>query len=212
MSGEEASNSVRRYVVANSGGEIVRTVSCLEDQAAAQALPGEVLIEDPTADSRTHYVSNGALVAYSQAEMEAKAYRPGWTTGWDNATMAWIDPRTLADHKAAKWEAIKAEREQREFGGFTWDGSTFDSDSQSQSRIMGAAQLATLAAMAQQVFFIDWTLAGNTVRTLSGTDMIGVGQALGVHVGTQHAIGRTLRAAIEFATTTAEVEAVTWPS
>lgn len=42
--------------------------------------------------------------------------------------------------------------------------------------------------------------------------MIAAGQALGVHVGAQHATARTLRAAIEAATTVAEVEAVEWPA
>lgn len=101
--------------------------------------------------------------------------------------MSWVDPRTLAQHQADKWTAIKAARDAIEFGGFTWDGSTFDSDPQSQSRIQGAAQLATLAMIASQAFSVDWTLATNAVRTLTGADMLAVGQAMGVHIMTTHA-------------------------
>ena len=46
---------------------------------------------------------------------------------------------------------------------FLGAGSAFDSDRESQARIMGAVQMATLAAAAQQLFTIAWTLADNTV-------------------------------------------------
>lgn len=112
---------------------------------------------------------------------------------------------------ARKWAFIKSQRSALEFGGFTWDGSAFDSDPQAQARIQGGVQLATIAAAQSQPFSIDWTLADNTVRTLSGADMIAVGMTLAAHVQTVHAIARALRLQIEAATTLAEVEAVVWP-
>jgi len=126
-------------------------------------------------------------------------------------TFEWIDERTLDQAKTDQWSKVKAARDAAEFGGFAWDGSTFDSDVVSQSRIQGASQLATLAALASEPFSVDWTLADNTVRTLSGADMLAAGQAMGVHIMTVHETGRTLRAAIEAATTIAEVESIDWP-
>lgn len=114
--------------------------------------------------------------------------------------------------KARRWAQLRAERNDREYGGFTWDGSAFDSDARSQSRIQGAAQLATLAAMASETFSIDWTLADNTVRTLSGSDMLAVGTAMGTHIAAMHATARTLREQLEAAQTIEAVEAVTWPA
>lgn len=133
--------------------------------------------------------------------------RPSIHHVFDYATKQWVDPRTLEDLKAQRWREIRGARDAAEFGGFTWDGSTFDSDAMSQSRIMGAAQLAQL----DPAFTIDWTLADNSVRNLSAADMVAVGVALGQHVATQHATARTLRAQIQAATTAAEVEAVSWP-
>lgn len=155
-------------------------------------------------ESLYYYVADGVPVA-----MPAQ---PSPHHEFDYATKQWADPRDLATHKEDKWATIKAAREAAEYSPFTWDGSSFDADSESQRRIQGASQLAMIAASASQSFEIDWTLADNTVRTLSGAEMIQVGLALGTHVATQHVIARTLREVIESATTVAEVEAVTWPS
>lgn len=149
------------------------------------------------------YVAGGGLIE--------KPARPSPSHAWDYEAAAWIDPRTLADLKAAKWAEIRAARDAAEFGGFTWDGDDFDSDGASQARIMGAVQMATLAAMAEQPFSIEWTLATNIVRTLDGAGMVAVGLALGAHVAQQHETGRSLRAAIDACTTAAEVEAISWP-
>jgi hypothetical protein len=125
---------------------------------------------------------------------------------FDGAKLVWHDPRTLADHKAAQWELIKQARSQAEYAGFTWDGSTFDSDTLSQNRITGAVTLAQLSPG----FTINWTLADNSTRTLNQADMIAVGVALGQHVQTQFTKAQALRVAIEAATTPEQVAAVVW--
>jgi hypothetical protein len=117
----------------------------------------------------------------------------------------------LERDRAARWVTLKAERDAFEDGSFEWDGSRFDADPQSQSRIQGAALLALMASLQGQPFEVDWTLANNDVRRLSGSDMIAVGEALAQHVGAAHAIGRELRAALKEAQTRTEIEAVNWP-
>lgn len=125
---------------------------------------------------------------------------------WSWGAKQWEDPRTLADFKTAQWTQIKQARSQAEYAGFTWDGSTFDSDATSQNRITGAVTLAQMSA----AFSIDWTLADNTVRTLNQGEMLQVGAALGAHVAMQFAHAQALRLAIEAATTREQVEAVGW--
>lgn len=112
----------------------------------------------------------------------------------------------LRKAKGAQWAAIKQARTTAEYAGFTWDGSTFDSDALSQNRITGAVTLAQLSTD----FVLDWTLLDNTTRTLNQIDMLQVGAALGSHVATQFARGQARRAAIEVATTPEEVLAVAW--
>jgi hypothetical protein len=140
------------------------------------------------------------------SQWKVKPAQPDEYHVFDYTTKQWYDPRTLNDIKLAKWAIIKQARSSAEFGGFTWDGSPFDSDAISQSRIQGAVQLAATAPG----FTIDWTLANNSVRNLSAADLANVGAALGMHVATQHAKARTLRSQIEAATTPAEVDAVVW--
>ena len=116
------------------------------------------------------------------------------------------DPRTLQDFKEAQWALIKQARTSAEYAGFTWDGSTFDSDAISQNRITGAV---TLAQMSPD-FTIGWVLADNSVRTLNQMDMLQVGGALGQHVAVIFAKAAGLRAQIEAATTREAVESVVW--
>jgi hypothetical protein len=136
----------------------------------------------------------------------AKPPQPSLHHTFSYATKQWEDPRTLADLKAAQWNLIKQARSNAEYAGFTWDGSTFDSDAISQQRITGAVTLAQLSPG----FTIDWTLADNSVRTLNQADMIAVGVALGQHVQTQFTKAQALRVAIEAATTPEDVAAVVW--
>lgn len=185
----------REYTVVTSDGEVVR-------HGKAEVLP-----EPPQGCLRLIGVLPPNAPSYWDGEVFIlKPPPPSAHHIFNYTTKQWVDPRTLSDLQAAKWEQIKRDRDEAEFGGFTWDGSPFDSDAISQSRIQGAVQLAAMAPG----FTIDWTLANNTVRNLTGEDLANVGAALGMHVAAQHAKARLLRSQIEAATTVAEVDAVTW--
>ena len=183
------------YSIFAPNGELSRVLTIDEGDLSGNMLDGETSI--PGVYS-LHYVHEGLVLPIPT--------QPSPHHTFDYTTKQWVDPRTLDDHKVAKWAQIKRDRDEAEFGGFTWDGSPFDSDAISQSRIQGAVQLAAMAPG----FTIDWTLANNSVRNLSAADLANVGAALGMHIAAQHAKARTLRSQIEAATTVAEVDAVTW--
>lgn len=176
-----------------------RVVSCGTTQLP-QTLVTDVLdvLLGVQAKPGLSYVEAGVVV-----DIEAQP-SPQHEFNW--ATKQWIDPRTLQDFKDAQWASIKAARSAAEYGGFTWGASIFDSDSISQSRISGAVTLAMLSP----AFVIDWTLADNTVRTLTAADMIAVGVALGGHVAAQHEKARGLRVQIGGAGNQAGVLAIGW--
>lgn len=111
----------------------------------------------------------------------------------------WIDPRTLDEIKAQKWAEIKSGRDLLEFGGFEFEGSAYDSDQVSQSRIMGAA-----VAGVDQV----WTLADNTTVELSASQLQQLYAALQAHIASVHERGRIARQLIFEAETKEQVEAI----
>lgn len=198
-----------RFVVYEvASGEIVSHGTCGVASVPAQASdPAHAVLIGEGTDA-THYVRDGALVAYTPEQAAAKAVpAPG---AWDNDSMGRAYSVPLDVARRIKWAEIKAARDAAEFGGFVWDGSTFDSDPASQSRIQGAAQLATLAQMAGEPFAIDWTLADNTVRTLSGADMLAAGVAMGQHVQAAHEAARGLREAIDAAANADALAGVAW--
>lgn len=110
--------------------------------------------------------------------------------------------------QSQKWNTIKSARDQNLSAGFTWNGKVFDSDPESQARIQGAVQLAGLSNSPD--FKVDWTLADNSVITLTASDLAQVGLALGTFVQNVFAQGRALRDQIDAATDQATLDAITW--
>ena len=118
---------------------------------------------------------------------------------FDYTTKQWIDPRSLDEIKEQKWDAVKSQRAQLEFGGFEYAGNIYDSDQVSQGRIMGAA-----AAGVDQV----WTLADNATVELSSSQLQQLYAALQAHIASVHERGRIARQLIFGAETKEEVEAI----
>lgn len=134
-----------------------------------------------------------------KGEWHAAEGKPSENHIYDYALRVWVDPRSLDEIKAQKWAEIKSQRDQLEFGGFEFEGNTYDSDRVSQGRIMGAA----LAGIDQV-----WTLADNTTIELSALQLQQLYAALQAHVASVHERGRIARLAIESAETIEEVDAV----
>lgn len=115
---------------------------------------------------------------------------------------------SLEARRVRRWAELKQQREAREYGGFWWDGSFFDSDPESRARVMGAVQLAMLAAAQGEPFERTWVLADNSTRVLSGSDMVAVGLALGLYVG--QLFDQSVQVRQQLATSD-EPETVFWP-
>lgn len=112
----------------------------------------------------------------------------------------WVDPRTIEQVKEQKWTEVKSLRDQLEFGGFEFEGNTYDSDQVSQGRIMGAA-----SAQVDQI----WTLANNDTVELTAMQLSQLYQALQAYIATIHERGRIARQLIYEATTIDQVELIT---
>ena len=115
------------------------------------------------------------------------------------ALRQWVDSRSINEVRNQKWDEIKVQRDRLEFGGFTFEGNTYDSDQVSQGRIMGAA-----IAGVDQV----WTLADNTTAELSASQLQQLYAALQAHTASVHERGRIARQLIFDAETKEQVELI----
>ena len=118
---------------------------------------------------------------------------------FDYVIKEWVDLRTLDEIKAQKWAEIKSQRDQLEFGGFEFDGDIYDSDQVSQGRILGAA-----SAGVDQV----WTLADNSTRLLTASQLQQLYATLQMHIAAAHERGRIARQLIYKATSKEQIKAV----
>lgn len=132
-------------------------------------------VASDVANVGTHYVDTGTLsvVEYSTAAKLAYANRPHGNFAWSPPTGTWIDNRTLVEVRSAVLERLKITRDSRINGGFVWDGSTFDSDTQiSQPRLLGLFTTATAGGIPAEGY--PWRLKDNSWRVLSAADAQGV--------------------------------------
>lgn len=116
-----------------------------------------------------HVLMTADEIAATVAYLEGLPARPSsdyelTSTGWQ------IPAGALETAKAAQWEIVKAARDAVIYGGFTYNGGTYDSDQISQSRIQGAVQLAAIATQSNQPFSLVWTLADNSTVTLDAPE------------------------------------------
>ena len=191
-------HEIVNFILHTPDGEIFQTGSCGRNQLEYQETPGLVLLEGSAVVGKDFINDSGNVVTLPD--------KPSKYHKFDYKSKTWVDPRTLEEHKTAQWSLIKAARDEAEFGGFTWDGSVFDSDPVSQARIQGAVLLVT----SNPDFVVDWTLADNTVRSLTTDGLNAISQALGEHVTLQHSRARDARALLDQATTLSEVQSISF--
>lgn len=201
---------MKRYVIANSAGEIIRTAMCTEDSAGVQAGVREELVESDDAQPATHYIVGGAPVAYTAQQLLLKSVRPDYATGWDNNTMKWIDPRSLADLRKAKAVEMKTARDAEQREGFVVSGNRFDSDPTSQMNLQMAFVQALSAKSDGIPFNVDWTLANDTVVALTRGQMLAVGTTLQQHLTDAQTKYRARKTAIAAASNSAAVALIVW--
>jgi hypothetical protein len=186
-----------------TSGRIKRVVACDPDGIGMQLQPGDSYTEMGEGDDSTHYVADGEFVAIP--------VQPSTDHTFDWTAKAWVDPRTLEDHRQLKWEEMKAERTAHNLTPLTTPYGVFDADADSQIKMTNAAAMLQVKASRGEPFSVDFTLADNTVVLLDVTEMENVGLALGARSIANHETSRVLRVQIWDATTIAEVEAITWP-
>lgn len=175
-------------IVERATGKLIMRISAPDDVVEMNTPEGCLAVEDPPESNM--YYRDGWVAMPTQ---------PTPYHTFDYSIKQWIDLRTLDEIKAQKWTEIKSQRDQLEFGGFEFEGNTYDSDQVSQGRIMGAA-----VAGVDQV----WTLANNTTVELSAVKLQQLNTTMQSYIASVHERGRKARLEIESAVTKEEVEAI----
>jgi hypothetical protein len=168
---------------------------------------GHTLVEVDGSPVDTYW-AGGQVRAYSASQAMSRNTPPPFMAIWSNASMDWVDLRTLAEHKVARWSSIKAAREASIEAPLVTPYGTFDADSVARTNISNAVMLSQTLEALGQPSLIDFTRSDNSVVTLTAAQMVEVGLLLGQQVQAAHAAARQRRTLIEAATTVGEVLAV----
>lgn len=116
----------------------------------------------------------------------------------------------LATARARQRAVVNAGRDAAQDGGADTPSGRFDSTPRSREFLNGAITNALIAQAAGVPFTISWTLANNSVVTLTGAELITAGIAVAAHVDAMHQRARVLKERIEAAGTLAEIAAIGW--
>ncbi len=190
---------IREYTIVTSDGEVVR-------HGKAGVLP-----EPPQGCLRLIGVLPPNAPSYWDGEVFIlKPPPPSAHHIFDYNTKQWVDPRTLDDHKSAKWKEIKRQRDVAEFATFTYNNMEFDGDLDAQRRLTAYISVSKSSIAAGQPFEAEFTLANNTNVTLTAQDFVGIELAKVQSVAAAFNHASALRAQIDAATTVQEVEDITW--
>lgn len=128
---------------------------------------------------------------------------------WNDGSMEWVEIATLAEAQANAWAAAKKARGEAESADFEFAGTLYQPD---VAKITGAFLAALLPRAESDPFAIDWTVADNSVVTLTAPQVMALGLTLTARINSIHQQGRQLRALIDNAATPAEAYGYTWNS
>lgn len=121
-------------------------------------------------------------------------------------SVQWDDTRSTGQARSQRLDTMRQARETAIATTFTWDGSTFDADDASQTRIAVTALAATQAGYQPT----PYRLADNTWRTLSAADALAVCAALQAHLRAQYDRFQQREQSINNAASKTAVDSVVW--
>jgi hypothetical protein len=83
-------------------GEITQSGAC---DYTDLLVGGGTVLENVVGTNSTHYVLNGIVTEYTEAQKAAKAARPTTPSVWSNDTFSWVDVSTL-EEKVAVYSVV----------------------------------------------------------------------------------------------------------
>lgn len=193
-------------------GEILDGGSITDETLEALVAMGVPLILDVAASKETHYVQTDPLeiVAYTETELAARAaMEAGWL--WQMPERVAVDARDLEASKAQKNAEINQKRLAANKSSFLFAGKSIACDELSMIDIQAMNGMILLINGLPPGFNNQWKAMDNTYVAIPDKAawitfygaMVATGQANFDHA-------QDLKDALAEATTTAEVDAITW--
>ena len=92
--------------------------------------------------SKTHYVVDGAPVAYTEQQRADKSTKPKRWMIWSNASMSWVDRRNLAEAKKDKLQELAEAWTDERKSGVNIGGKIAPTDADSWTRYLAIKAMA----------------------------------------------------------------------
>lgn len=139
----------------------------------------------------------------ADAVWDAPTFQEGYTPYWEQDKWVLKPNPTLAEVQGEKIAELKTARDKAEVEPI----NNFDVDETSLMRINIAISALDEAGEGAT---LEWTLADNSVQTVTANDLRAVLVALAVHSNAVHEKYRELKEQVEAAKTAEEVEGIQW--
>jgi hypothetical protein len=145
---------MKNFFTYDATGLILQTGSAPDEMIVLQASSGKFVLEG-SADPKLQYVSGGALVNYTAAELSARAaLAPGWA--WKMPERIAVDMRSLDRQRAEKVSALSAACNTQIVVGFTSSAlgaaHSYPANPLDQNNLSGSVLASILPGNA-----VDWT-------------------------------------------------------
>ncbi len=160
--------------------------------------PNTQQVEDVEMVRYMPYPVNGQHVKYVDDWLISNAITPYKTA-----------EQLLADAKAAMRVAIETERDIRKFSNVSYNSVEYEADAWTITMIQQLLADARATSGASLPVTPFWRAADNTMVTLTLQDLEGLNQAIQLSINTAYVWSWTKKAAVDAATTVAEVETIT---
>lgn len=204
-----------RYSFYNESGEFVGLQYSGPEKYLSQATPAgctAILGEFDPQRQRVQLVDDGmggeaVPVVVSRLPPRPDRVVEGADWDWSDDAVDWVLLPTLDGLRARRWAALREQRNSLEVSPLRVDGMLFDVDERAVARIGLALKEAELTPGWSE----PWTLADDSISTITAPVLMRVLLTLAARGRRLHRAGRALRQQLAEATTAADIEAVTWP-
>ena len=204
-----------RYSFYNESGEFVGLQYFGPEKYLSQATPAgctAILGEFDPQRQRVQLVDDGmggeaVPVVVSRLPPRPNRVVEGADWDWSDDAADWVLLPTLDGLRARRWAALRERRNALEVSPLRVDAMLFDVDERAVARISLALKEAELTPGWSE----PWTLADDSISTITAPVLMRVLLALAARGRRLHRAGRALRQQLAEAATAADIEAVTWP-